>query len=230
MRTAWIVIGLCLLALPLNGYASVPSDAKVIELDQSVEDFAPGAYYKVEVSSPGTLAVVLEELPADMKTRIIILNEADNSLADTITDSPGQKVTVEAKVDAPGWYYIGVMDLNGKSHPDPYAFHVSLRQSLTMADLPCLWTGTWQTNFGEMLLEQNGEVVQGTYTRGDGKISGQVQGQKLVGTWSENPTYNPPDDAGNFEFTMSEDCQSFQGRWKYGSTGGWIDGWSGTRT
>ena len=128
MRTAWIVIGLYLLALALNGYASVPSEAKVIELDQSVTDFAPGAYYKVDVSTPGTLAVVLEQLPADMKTRIIILNEADNSLADKITDSPGQKVTVEAKVDAPGWYYIGVMDLNGKSHPDPYAFRVTLEQ------------------------------------------------------------------------------------------------------
>jgi len=128
MRTAWLVIGLCLLALALNGYASVPSDAKVIGLDQRVVDFAPGAYYKVEVSTPGTLAVVLEELPADMKTRIIILNEADNSLADKETDSPGQPVTVEAKVDAPGWYYIEVMDLNGNSHPDPYAFRVTLEQ------------------------------------------------------------------------------------------------------
>jgi hypothetical protein len=128
MRTAWLVIGLCLLALALNGCASVPSEAKVIELDQSVVDFAPGAYYKVEVSTPGTLAVVLEELPADMKTRIIILNEADNSLADKITDDPGQKVTVDANVDAPGWYYIGVMDLNGNSHPDPYAFRVTLEQ------------------------------------------------------------------------------------------------------
>jgi hypothetical protein len=87
---------------------------------------APGACYKVEVPTPGTLAVVLEELPADMN--IIILNEADNSLAGKITDSPGQKVTVETKVDAPGWYYIGVMDLNGKSHPDPYAFRVTLEQ------------------------------------------------------------------------------------------------------
>jgi len=57
----------------------------------------------------------------------IILNGADNSLADKITDSPGQPVTVQAKVDAPGWYYIGVMDLNGNSHPDPYAFRVTWR-------------------------------------------------------------------------------------------------------
>jgi hypothetical protein len=128
MRTAWLVIGLCLLVLALNGYASVPSGAKVIELDQSVTDLAPGAYYKVQVSTPGTLAVALEQLPEQMKTRIIILDEADNSLADKITDSPGQPVTVQAKVDAPGWYYIGVMDLNGKSWPDPYVFRVTLMQ------------------------------------------------------------------------------------------------------
>jgi hypothetical protein len=128
MRTTWLVIGLCLLPLVLCGSASVPSDAKVIQLDQSVEDYAPGAYYKVEVSTPGTLAVILEELPADMKTRIAILNEADNWLAEKDTEIPGQKVTVEAKVDAPGWYYIGVMDLNGKTHEDPYAFRVTLAQ------------------------------------------------------------------------------------------------------
>jgi hypothetical protein len=128
MRTAWLVIGLCLFGLALNGYASVPSGAKVIELDQSVTDLAPGAYYKVQVSTPGTLAVALEQLPEQMKTRIIILDEADNSLADKINDSPGQPVTVQAKVDAPGWYYIGVMDLNGKSWPDPYVFRVTLMQ------------------------------------------------------------------------------------------------------
>jgi hypothetical protein len=230
MRIVWLIISLCLLPSVLCGSASVPTDAKAIELDQRVVDFAPGAYYKAEIPTTGTLAVVLDELPADMKTRIVVINEADEWLADKQTSSPGQTAIAEARVDAPGWYYIGVMDLEGKSHESPYAFHVSLHQSLTMADLPCIWTGTWQSNFGEMFLEQDGDVVQGSYSRGEGKISGQVQGQKLVGTWSENPSYNPPDDAGNFEFTMSEDCQSFQGRWKYGSTGGWIDGWSGTRT
>lgn len=229
MRIAWPVIGISLLLLATCGSASVPMDAKVIELDKKVVDFAPGAYYKVDISAAGTLAVVIDELPADMKTRIVIIDATDKWLADKQTTSPGQKVTVEAKADAPGWYYIGVMDLEGKSHESPYAFHVSLRQPLTMADLPCLWMGTWQTNFGDVSLEQSGDVVQGTYTHSDGKISGQVKGKKLVGTWSELPTYNPPDDAGDFEFTMSEDCKSFQGRWRYGSAGGW-NTWNGKRT
>ena len=63
-----------------------------------------------------------------IKTRIIILNEADNWLADKITDSPGQKVTVAAKADAPGWHRIGVMDLRGKTHEDHYPFWVTLER------------------------------------------------------------------------------------------------------
>lgn len=128
MRPIWLIVGLCFLPLVLCGSASVPSDAKAIELDQRVEDFAPGAYYKVEVPTPGTLAVVLEELPADMMTRIIVINEADDWLADKETDIPGQMVTVEANADTPGWYYIGVMDLEGKTHESPYAFRVTLEQ------------------------------------------------------------------------------------------------------
>jgi len=130
MRPIWLVIGLCLLPLVLCGSASVPSDAAAIELDQSVVDYAPGAYYKVEVPTPGTLAVVLEELPPLMTTRIIIMNEAGDWLADKQTDTPGQLVTVEAQADAPGWYYIGVMDLEGKTHENPYAFRVTLGKKL----------------------------------------------------------------------------------------------------
>lgn len=127
MRITWLVLGLCLLQLALCGSASLPTDAKAIELDQRVEDYAPGAYYKVYVAAPGTLAVMLEELPAEMQTRINIIDEANNWLADQQTTNPGQTVTVEARAEAPGWYYIGVMDLQGKSHDTPYAFRVAMR-------------------------------------------------------------------------------------------------------
>jgi hypothetical protein len=130
MRTIWLMIGLCLLSLFTCGSGHIPSDAKTIELDQSVVDYAPGAYYTVEVPTPGTLAVTLEELPADMKTRIIIMNEDEDWLADTITDTPGQLVTVEANAAAPGLYCIEVMDLEGKTHETPYAFRVTLGKRL----------------------------------------------------------------------------------------------------
>jgi hypothetical protein len=110
--------------LAIPGFATLPSDAQTIELDQNVVGFAPGAYYKIEISTPGTLAVVLEEVPAEMLTRIAIINEAGTWLASEDTVSPGQKITVEANANAPGWYYIAVLELNGKTHADPYAFRV----------------------------------------------------------------------------------------------------------
>ncbi len=124
MRTKLLVIGICLLSLAIPGFATLPNDAQTIELDQNVVGLAPGAYYKIEISTPGTLAVVLEEVPAEMLTRIAIINEAGTWLASEDTTSPGQKITVEANANAPGWYYIAVLELNGKTHADPYAFRV----------------------------------------------------------------------------------------------------------
>jgi len=48
-------------------------------------DYAPGACYKVYIPTPGTLAVMLEELPAEIQTRINIIDEANNWLADQQT-------------------------------------------------------------------------------------------------------------------------------------------------
>jgi hypothetical protein len=124
MRTELSVVGICLLSLVIPGSATLPSDAQIIELDQNVVGYAPGAYYKLEISTPGTLTVVLEEVPAEMLTRIAIINEAGTWLASEDTTSPGDKITVEANANAPGWYYIAVLELNGKTHADPYAFRV----------------------------------------------------------------------------------------------------------
>jgi hypothetical protein len=92
----------------------------------------------------------------------------------------------------------------------------------------CFWNGTWETNFGQLELQQVGDFVHGTYTHDQGKIEATVSGDKLIGTWSEAPSYGAPSDAGDFEFIMSEDCKSFSGTWRYGSAGSWED-WTGTR-
>lgn len=91
------------------------------------------------------------------------------------------------------------------------------------------WTGTWSTNWGQMVLTQTGDTVTGNYTWDNGKITGKVVGNKLVGTWSEAPSYSPPNDAGDFEFTMSADGKSLSGVWRYGSSGGWSGDWTGTK-
>jgi hypothetical protein len=80
-----------------------------------------------------------------------------------------------------------------------------------------------------MVLVQTGNNVTGTYEYQGGRITGTVSGNTLTGTWSESTTYSPPDDAGDVVLTMSGDCHSITGQWRYGSTGDWDGSWSGTR-
>ncbi|UCH86410.1 MAG: hypothetical protein JSU97_07750 [Dehalococcoidia bacterium] len=90
------------------------------------------------------------------------------------------------------------------------------------------WTGVWDTNWGNMELTQSDGMVTDTYAHDEGNIQGTVQGNKLIGTWSEYPSYGPPDDAGEFEFILSPDGNSFLGRWRYDSVGDWSE-WTATR-
>ena len=93
------------------------------------------------------------------------------------------------------------------------------------------WTGVWESSqWGTMELLQNGNTVTGTYSWDEGKIEGTVSGTTLRGTWSESPSYAPPDDAGDFEFTLSADGNSFSGQWRYGSDGEWDGDWTGQKT
>jgi hypothetical protein len=80
------------------------------------------------------------------------------------------------------------------------------------------WEGEWQSNWGNISLQQKGNVVTGTYTHDSGRINAVVSGNKLVGTWSEAPSYKPNSDAGNIEFIMSDDGRTFSGSWGYGPT------------
>ena len=94
----------------------------------------------------------------------------------------------------------------------------------------CVWTGTWDTNWGTMTVDQKGETITGTYEHDNGRITGRVVGNMIIGTWSEAPGYNPPDNAGDFQLTISDDCRSFDGKWKYGSRqGSWDGEWYGHR-
>jgi len=89
------------------------------------------------------------------------------------------------------------------------------------------WANKWDTTYGEMELQFSGDLVTGEYESDDGRIEGTVSGLLITGIWSEEPSYAPPNDAGQFEFTLDEDGRSFTGRWRYGSEGTWRS-WSGT--
>jgi len=77
------------------------------------------------------------------------------------------------------------------------------------------WTGTYMTTWTggtpdvKMVLVQTGDTVTGTYDYSNGKITGTVQGNKLVGTWDEGDgSQNGP-----VEFDMNADGSQFSGWW-----------------
>lgn len=95
------------------------------------------------------------------------------------------------------------------------------------------WTGTWDTNFGVMKLQQTGTTVTGTYFRAvgagyNGTIKGTVTGRTLNGFWNENASGFPDDR--RIEFVMSENGTSFEGTWSSGGTQFPWGSWHGPRT
>ena len=114
-------------------------------------------------------------------------------------------------------------------------------------DGTCDWTGTWDTSSGKMELVQTGNAKEGAEVTGTAilplkrnltgshepdnvDIVGIVLGNKLAGSWLKDPSWGPPEDAGDIRFTISEDCSSFDGKWRYGYGGGdWDGDWTGSR-
>lgn len=87
-------------------------------------------------------------------------------------------------------------------------------------------SGKWNTNFGEMILNQSGTTVTGTYTHDKGRIEGVLKGNVFIGTWSEAPTYSPSHDAGKVKLIFNND--SFTGKWGSGDDEP-TNPWTGTR-
>ena len=100
---------------------------------------------------------------------------------------------------------------------------------VTVTTTGSYWSGNWRAQVGDyeeiLTTTQNGSQVTGGYTTTDdndiGQIVGTVSGYQWTGRWSETPSYQPPDDAGDMDLTLSFDGQSMTGRWRFGSSGGW---------
>ena len=95
----------------------------------------------------------------------------------------------------------------------------------------CVYSGTWDTDWGTMTLVQDGLEVTGTYTHDSGKINGIIVDGVFMGKWSEDPSYSEPNDAGDAVFYFTENCNSFSGIWNYGvyTSGEWSGTWVGTK-
>lgn len=80
------------------------------------------------------------------------------------------------------------------------------------------WDGAWNTDCAagtcdQMTLEQNGNLVTGSYAGGDGSINASVSGNHLTGTWSRGIL------SGSIDFWMN----AAENRWhgNYGSLNKW---------
>ena len=86
------------------------------------------------------------------------------------------------------------------------------------------FTGTWETTYGDMVLEQNGTSVTGWYSYGTmSTIEGTVtEGGKMMFTYDEGTA------AGRGWFVLSESGTSFSGEWRAEGVQGWSS-WEGHR-
>ncbi len=78
--------------------------------------------------------------------------------------------------------------------------------------------GRWQTEWGVVELKVKDRDLKGTYPHDSGRLEGKVSldGMTVTGTWKEAPSFAPPKDAGEFEFTLSENGKTFDGHYWYG--------------
>lgn len=70
-------------------------------------------------------------------------------------------------------------------------------------------TGVYQSDFGVLMLQQNGPSVTGTYEHAGGRVEGVLIGRTLTGWWYQT------NGKGRLTFVFSEDFSSFAGKWSY---------------
>lgn len=88
--------------------------------------------------------------------------------------------------------------------------------------------GRYDSEFGNMVLNQDGQRVWGTYSHQQGQLEGTFDGQIFRGVWKQAPTYRAPNDAGDLEMRFYNG--RFSGTWRYGHNpqAQWEGTWAGT--
>ncbi len=82
--------------------------------------------------------------------------------------------------------------------------------------------GTFQTDFGKMMLQQNGSQLSGTYDYAGGRIEGTIMGNTATGWWYQT------NGKGRFIFVFNQDFSAFTGKWGHDSSEPSAT-WNGTR-
>ena len=113
---------------------------------------------------------------------------------------PGNSGTLKFAISDDGMIFRGFW--NGDS---PWN---GAKRSYTVVNEVDDWSGAWDTSFGMMILQQNGNHISGTYEyNGGSRVEGTITGDVFNGTWYE------PENSGTLKFTMSDDGMAFTGFW-----------------
>jgi hypothetical protein len=83
--------------------------------------------------------------------------------------------------------------------------------------------GIFDTPYGPLTLQVEGNRVSGHYPGNEGRIEGTLDGLVMTGTWAQT------DGRGRFRFTFAPDGQSFTGTWGSGQAEPISPGWDATR-
>jgi len=108
------------------------ADAREINLSQSVSSYIyPSGetdLYKFQLNEPGILVVKMENVPEDMRTRMDFYGKNFNWITRKDASNPGDSITLERDIGNPQWYYLGILDLEGKGHENEYSFQASFEE------------------------------------------------------------------------------------------------------
>jgi len=83
-------------------------------------------------------------------------------------------------------------------------------------------SGTYNTDFKEMTITQNGNKVTGTYKHQNGRIEGTLNGLTLTGFWFQD------NGKGKLVFEFNSDFSGYTGKWGYNDAAP-ASKWNGTR-
>jgi hypothetical protein len=96
---------------------------------------------------------------------------------------------------------------------------------LRVSDILGFYSGDW----GDMVLRTHGDEIWGAYQHDEGTVVGKINTEGVfVGWWSEVPTRETPNDAGDVEFRWARgttNAIALDGRWRYGTTENWREDW-----
>ncbi len=155
-----------------------------------------GDFYKLWVASPGTLEVKLTDSPDDMRARIDLYGKNFNWITRVDASNPGDLATLKLEITNPGWYYIGITDLAGKSHNVEYSFLV-VGEGIGQSDIGASTESKLSDLRGTLNTDSNCNLYVADYGNNQVKIVNPDGSATTYASGIDRPRYQKFDSAGN---------------------------------